>query len=178
MDAIRQFQGQYWFLSNFYPVPGSRFTVEHEFQAAKAAHANERRWVLGAQSPGEAKRRGRRVVLRPDWEEIKVEVMRGFLKGKFSQPDLREKLLATGDALLEEGNDWGDIYWGTVNGRGRNMLGKLLMEVRRRLREPAECCGCICGRCGHQGGLSDHSEACQENMGQLFDLWAEKQQHG
>lgn len=132
LRAVRQFQGQYRFLSNFYFLQNG-LTVEHEFQAAKAAHANERCWVLEAPTPGEAKRRGRQVALRPDWEEIKVEVMRTLLHGKFSQPDLREKLLATGTALLEEGNNWGDRFWGTVTGQGENMLGKLLMEVRMKL---------------------------------------------
>mgnify|MGYP001581141604 FL=1 len=133
VSIVREFWGHYRFLSNFYRLANG-LTVEHEFQAAKAVHANERRWVLEAPTPGEAKRRGRRVALRPDWEEIKVEVMRTLLRRKFSQPDLREKLLATGDALLEEGNTWGDQYWGTVGGCGANMLGTLLMEIRDKFR--------------------------------------------
>lgn len=54
---------------------------------------------------------------------------------KFLQnPDLRDALIATGDAVLEEGNSWGDIYWGKVNGRGTNMLGQILMDIREKLK--------------------------------------------
>ena len=55
---------------------------------------------------------------------------------KFTQnPDLKEKLLATGDESLEEGNTWGDTIWGTVDGVGENRLGKILMRVRDELNE-------------------------------------------
>ena len=60
-----------------------------------------------------------------------------LLYRKFAIPSLREKLLATGDAYLEEGNNWGDTIWGTVNGRGQNHLGRLLMEVRDAIRKGA-----------------------------------------
>jgi hypothetical protein len=87
-------------------------------------------------SPGDAKRLGRKVFLRPDWEQVKRQVMADIVEAKFTQKeDLREKLLATGDAYLEEGNDWGDRIWGTVNGQGANMLGIILMETRKKLRE-------------------------------------------
>ena len=56
-------------------------------------------------------------------------------KAKFTQnEDLKEKLLATGNDILEEGNTWGDRVWGTVNGVGENRLGKILMRVREELR--------------------------------------------
>jgi N-glycosidase YbiA len=61
-------------------------------------------------------------------------VMRGLLRQKFSSGELYEKLLATGDALLVEGNSWGDRYWGQVQGTGENHLGKLLMQVRKELK--------------------------------------------
>ena len=54
---------------------------------------------------------------------------------KFTQnPDLKKKLLATGDEHLEEGNTWGDTIWGTVDGVGENRLGKILMRVRDELK--------------------------------------------
>ena len=68
--------------------------------------------------------------LRPDWEEVKVQVMRELLYAKFSEEPLRGMLKATGDQHLEEGNNWGDTFWGVCRGRGENWLGKLLMEVR------------------------------------------------
>ena len=74
--------------------------------------------------------------LRADWEDIKVNVMRDVVKAKFEQNgDLKDALLATKDAYLEEGNTWGDRTWGTVNGSGANLLGQILMNVREKLKE-------------------------------------------
>lgn len=74
--------------------------------------------------------------MRRDWEDIKYDAMYNCVKAKFEQnPDLAEKLIATGDAYLEEGNTWGDRIWGTVNGIGQNHLGKILMRVRQELQE-------------------------------------------
>ncbi len=86
-------------------------------------------------NPGSSKRAGRKIKLRSDWEEIKDGVMKLALILKFSQhPKLGIKLLATEDAYLIEGNDWGDKYWGQVDGEGKNRLGELLMEVREFLK--------------------------------------------
>ena len=73
--------------------------------------------------------------LRHDWEKVKFDIMYEICKAKFSQnAELKDKLLATGDEYLEEGNTWGDRIWGTVNGKGQNNLGKILMRVREELR--------------------------------------------
>ena len=85
-------------------------------------------------SPVIAKRIGRKVNLRADWEDVKCDIMKELLKKKFENAELAEKLLATGDMELVEGNNHGDRFWGMVNGVGKNMLGKLLMEVRDDLR--------------------------------------------
>lgn len=141
--AIIGFDGAYRFLSNFHPSPivmdGMMcFTVEHAFQAMKTVDVEERIPVAAAATPGRAKTRGRQVTLRPDWEQIKDRVMLDCLRAKFAcNPKLAAQLDATGDAYLEEGNDWGDRYWGTVGGAGLNMLGLLLMHVRRE-RRPTE----------------------------------------
>lgn len=85
------------------------------------------------------KRLGRRVKLRPDWESIKDQVMYEVCKAKFSQnTDLRDKLVATGDAELVEGNTWGDKIWGICNGQGENRLGKILMKVRTELQATSQ----------------------------------------
>lgn len=77
----------------------------------------------------------RQVPLRGDWEEVKDNIMYEICKAKFTQnEDLKEKLLATGNDILEEGNTWGDRVWGTVNGVGENRFGKILMRVREELR--------------------------------------------
>jgi ribA/ribD-fused uncharacterized protein len=131
---IKRFSGPHRFLSNFYPavvgLDGDAYpTTEHAYQAAKVPRI-QRGPFLTVATAGEAKRLGRRVQLRPDWESVKVGVMLHLLRAKFADPSLRRMLTATGSALLEEGNTWGDRYWGTVHGMGENMLGKLLMQVR------------------------------------------------
>lgn len=141
MKKIDKFDGtEYGFLSNFYPSPieykGIKYpTVEHMFQALKSLNPVERMAIAAAATPGQAKRMGRRVSLRGDWEAVKVDVMRTALQLKFSDPTLKAKLIATGDAELIEGNTWNDTFWGVCRGTGRNMLGTLLMELRSNLTE-------------------------------------------
>lgn len=139
MTVISSFQGEYFFLSNFFYSPvefdGEIYpAVEHAFQAAKTFDAELRQGILQASSPAQAKHQGRTVPLRSDWEQVKFEIMFMLLKFKFSHPDLRQKLLETGDAELIEGNNWGDKVWGCVSYKGqwigKNHLGKLLMKVR------------------------------------------------
>lgn len=130
------FFNEYRFLSNFYEVPvqynGLLFrSSEAAFQAQKCPErANE---FLNL-SPDEAKRMGRKINIRSDWESVKDTVMYEIVLAKFSQNEaLKKKLIDTGDAFLAEENWWGDKYWGTVNGVGRNQLGKTLMKVRMEL---------------------------------------------
>lgn len=137
--AITSFTGDYFFLSNFSPGSGIEEhypTVEHQFQTIKAADSAEATWVRTAPTPREAKRRGHEVTMREDWEQTKDGVMEVCVRHKFEKnPKLRRRLLATGDAHLEEGNTWGDRYWGTVNGRGQNKLGKILMKIRAEFQK-------------------------------------------
>ena len=137
--VVNSFTGEYRFLSNFYPsvisIDGRPYpTVEHAYQAAKTGEPHQRNWIRDAKTPGEAKRRGRRVNIRPDWEQVKVAAMLILLRKKFNIPELREKLINTEDAKLVEGNTWGDTFWGVCNGVGDNNLGKLLMKVRGELK--------------------------------------------
>jgi ribA/ribD-fused uncharacterized protein len=135
-QVIDNFRGEYRFLSNFYSAPflwaGSRWpTSEHAYQASKTLNSNEKDTVWAAATPGQAKRLGRRVTKREDWDFVKVRIMREILEAKFVQnPDLMERLKTTGNAELVEGNTWGDTFWGVCNGVGENWLGKILMEVR------------------------------------------------
>lgn len=108
-------------------------TVEHAFQAAKTLDLESRRLVALAQTPGEAKRLGRNLILRSDWESLKIGVMRKCLRLKFENIELRQKLIDTGDEELVEGNNHGDKFWGICNSEGHNNLGKLLMELRNTL---------------------------------------------
>lgn len=143
---------QHAFLSNFYPSPirvdvgwgvVDYATGEHAFAAAKARTEAEHAKIATADSPGMAKAMGRRTRLRPDWEDIKVDVMRRVLEAKFpslESDDLTVALLATGNQVLIEGNTWGDRIWGVAYDsisevvRGENLLGVLLMERRGYLR--------------------------------------------
>jgi ribA/ribD-fused uncharacterized protein len=141
--VIDRFAGEYAFLSNFHPLPAAivehgdiRYrTVEHAFQAAKTLDLDQRRRIAAINSPAEAKRAGRKVALRPGWDQIRVWVMGELLSFKFGFPQLFDHLLATGDAELVEGNTWGDTFWGVCQGRGENVLGHLLMAIRLDLRE-------------------------------------------
>jgi N-glycosidase YbiA len=138
-STVTSFSGEYAFLSNFFSRPllfhsVDYKTAEHAFQALKTTNPDEFWPIVNAKTPGQAKRLGRRCKLRADWEQVKLTMMRDVLCVKFSDGDLGQRLLRTGDAHLEEGNSWGDRFWGTVNGTGENHLGKLLMEIRRELR--------------------------------------------
>lgn len=137
---INKFDGQFAFLSNFFPSciigeDGFAYpTVEHYFQAQKTYDMQKRYSISLADTPGKAKRMGRKVELREDWEQIKDSVMLFAIRQKFKDPDLAQKLLATKDTELIEGNHWGDTYWGVdVNKGGENHLGKILMQVRTEL---------------------------------------------
>lgn len=152
MDALTvicRFEGKYDFLSNFHhqEVPiyfdGSKipfYSVEAAFQCAKYAgpHMEDIRNIFANLTPDKAKHLGRALKLRPDWDEIKVDVMRDLLERKFSIDIYRDKLLATGDAQLIEGNTWHDTFWGMCgcdkHRCGQNQLGKLLVEIRKKLR--------------------------------------------
>lgn len=133
---IDRFNGKYVFLSNFYPSPITIDrveypTVEHAFQASKTLSRGERQMIAYAVSPGKAKRMGRKLNLRSDWEEVKVACMLELARLKFTEPNLKAKLLATGDVELIEGNTWNDTFWGVCRGEGQNQLGKILMKVRK-----------------------------------------------
>ena len=132
---------EYRFLSNFYEAPiefdGLVFgSNEAAFQAQKCL-TQEEKLQFTEFSPGKSKGVGRRVALRPDWEEVKFGLMEEIVRAKFIQhPELAKKLLETGDKILVEGNTWGDMCWGVniKTGQGQNRLGKILMKIREELR--------------------------------------------
>lgn len=142
-QAIKQFRGDFFFLSNFYecPVTYEQLTYtnnEAAFQAQKCTSDAEKIQFTKL-NPTEAKKLGRKVNLRKDWEAVKVKIMEEIVRAKFRQnTELADKLLATGDAYLEEGNTWGDRVWGTVNGSGANRLGVILMQIRAEIKSGEE----------------------------------------
>lgn len=140
---ITSFQGRYSWLSNFHMVSvlyeGIMYpSAEHAYQAAKSTNESTRLWVSSLASPSEAKKAGRTILIRPDWDDVKLDVMLEILRAKFQDYELRQRLLSTEDMLLVEGNWWGDKFWGVCNGIGCNHLGMLLMRVRSELYEPSE----------------------------------------
>lgn len=166
-DPILEFSGDYRWLSNFHDyiidLGGRMFaSSEHAFQATKTFDPVWQKDIQQARSPGSAKRLGKECPLRDDWDGIKVEMMRLVLAAKFPEGDkaLTLKLLATGDRILVEGNNWNDTFWGacwvplwrmrlgekswahvvhedksTDYLVGENHLGLLLTERRAELRE-------------------------------------------
>lgn len=141
--VITEFIGEYHFLSNFHPAPFVWDNImwknsEAAYQAAKSADRGVQLRIASLATPGEAKRVGRLIEMRPDWEEIKLGMMYDIVLEKFKQnPDLLKKLLDTGDAQLVEGNNWHDTFWGVCppeSDNGKNHLGRILMKIRKELK--------------------------------------------
>lgn len=140
------------FLSNFYPhrkggglyphpvsviYNGLEFDcVENAYQAAKSLDKSIQ-IEIQAMTPNISKKYwDEREGIRADWKEVRLGIMTDLVAQKFynSKP-LQEMLLATGDTILEEGNDWDDVYWGICNEIGENHLGRILMQIRSDLRK-------------------------------------------
>lgn len=139
MQAIISFTGEYRWLSNFWYSSVSAFgrifpTVEHAYQACKSIDPSDHQKIAWCKTPGQAKKAGKSLKKREDWDQIKLEVMEELLIQKFQHAELRQLLLDTGDAELIEGNTWGDTFWGVCDGVGENHLGKLLMKIREMIR--------------------------------------------
>lgn len=142
------FRGKYSFLSNFTFVPtGIRYngltfhTVENAYQAAKCSNVTDM-YQFTSIPPEQAKKLGRKISIRDDWDEVKLDIMKELLLQKFACPSLAEQLIATGDGYIAEDNYWHDNYWGICNCpncidkfpfENQNHLGKLLMEIRAKL---------------------------------------------
>lgn len=151
---IDKFEGRWAFLSNFYPCEiehkGIKYpSVEHYYVAMKVTEmqlidgvyytaSDFRELIASIKNPGDAKRFGRRVKLRSNWDDKKLDFMNWAVREKFKDEKLKEMLLSTGDEELIEGNWWHDSYWGICScdkcgDKGENHLGKILMDVRSEL---------------------------------------------
>ena len=131
--------------SNYYPAPVSYeglifMTAEGAFQSAKTLDTTVRSTFTSI-DPGAAKGKGRKLELRPDWEDVKFQVMLDILQSKFQNPALQKMLLDTGEnVIIEDTTGWHDNIWGDCrcdkcqNTLGKNLLGKALMSVRADLR--------------------------------------------
>ncbi len=134
---ILGFQGEYRWLSNFVPVD-IEFddviypSVEHAYVAAKCNDICDRS-PIQKMTAGQAKRYGKTMHLSPWFESSKISIMRGFLDQKFSKEPYRQLLIDTDGSYIEETNAWGDTFWGVCDGKGQNILGVLIMQIRSEI---------------------------------------------
>lgn len=151
-DEIRFYRANekpYGAFSNLFPRPidfeGRTYaTSEHAYQAGKAAKPAVRDWILSAPTPSLAAMAAHGLYVWdvvPNWADIKFDRMRAVLRAKFEQhADLKALLISTGEARLVEAgtvNNAVNRLWGEVDGKGQNMLGVMLMELRSEYAKPA-----------------------------------------
>ena len=136
-ETIDSFRGPYSWLSNFYNVlinyKGIEYkSVEAAYQAQKTRCQSCRK-IFSTLDPAQAKTLGNNVILRDDWEGVKLSIMEDLCNEKFSIPYFRSKLYQTGSAKIVEGSYWHDTYWGICKGVGENHLGKIIMKIRQNI---------------------------------------------
>lgn len=142
---IREFRGEYSWLSNFQlletPIIVDDLlfpTVEHFYQSMKYKDFNMREQISNHPSKGLKAFVREHPITTECWDQIKNEVMYSATRHKYCivNPTLRRKLTSTGDVEIEEGNNWGDTYWGVClrTDYGKNILGKIIMKVRSELQ--------------------------------------------
>ncbi len=135
---IKEFQGEYRWLSNFAPVKiildGLDYpSVEHAYMSAKN---DSEYWKMfcsdNDNTAGKVKKESKTIIVKENWDDIKLSVMEKCLKQKFNQEPYKTKLIETGDEYLQEGNNWNDKFWGVCfkTDIGENNLGKLIMRIR------------------------------------------------
>jgi ribA/ribD-fused uncharacterized protein len=148
---IDKFEGRWRFLSNFHPCKVEHQgivypSVEHYYVALKCNNEqmiNGKHYTIGdfremiSRIPNAAivKSIGRKMQVRKDWDDKKLDFMLYGIREKFKDPGLKELLLSTEDFSLVEGNDWNDKFWGVSQGKGLNHLGRILMRVRKEIIE-------------------------------------------
>lgn len=138
---IKEFKNEFRWLSNFFPcrivLKGREYkSVEHAYMSAKCDDEDWKLFCQFTEKPGEVKKSSRKIKLREDWESIKINIMKDCIDQKFNQEPLKTKLLETGEEELQEGNTWGDKFWGIdlKTGKGLNYLGKIIMCKRHELQ--------------------------------------------
>lgn len=147
-EEVKGFQGDFRWLSNFYPIEPFEYggvtykNTENFYQAMKTLNLKERAFISELE-PGKAKRfcseKNLSFVCRPEWDKIKMDVMEYALRIKFSQEKFKKLLLATRDIPIEETNNWGDVFWGRLpSGEGANHLGLMVMRLREELKQGLE----------------------------------------
>ncbi|MCD5390148.1 MAG: NADAR family protein [Candidatus Pacebacteria bacterium] len=139
---IKEFQGEYRWLSNFWPVQIKYkdrvfHNVENAYHSEKSDDSFYKDFCAFEADPRIVKERQLDMItLRSDWDDVKVEIMEKLTRIKYQNLELRQKLLDTGDQEIQEGNSWNDIYWGInlETGKGENILGKIIMKIRNEIK--------------------------------------------
>lgn len=137
---VGRFRGKYGFLSNMYDCPvtynGVTYSCSEAAYQAQRCARDEDRSKFDLLDGVSAKKLAKQVETKAGWNDIKAGVMKEILRAKFRQnKPLADKLLATGEKELVEGNKWYDTYWGVFKGKGENVLGKILMDVRDEIKK-------------------------------------------
>ena len=140
-NCIEEFKGDFRWLSNFTLVDieynGIIYpSVEHAYVSAKSNDLNFKLKCSDRNvTSGQVKRLGRKIEIIPEWDNIKLDVMRNLLEIKFNIEPFKTLLKNTGNVYIQEGNNWNDVFWGVClkTGKGKNHLGHILMDIRRNL---------------------------------------------
>ncbi len=140
---IKEFQGEYRWLSNFWPVQikykGRVFhNVENAFHSEKSDDSFFKDFCKLESNPKIVKKRQLDMItLRSDWGNVKVEIMEELTRIKYHNLELQQKLLDTGNQEIQEGNSWDDTFWGInlETGKGENRLGKIIMKIRDEIKK-------------------------------------------
>lgn len=143
-NIIKTFKKEYSWLSNFSEVEinlrGRKFkSVEHAYMSEKN---NSDEWKIACSSSsnlnaGLIKKLSKQIIIRADWDLVKFKVMNYCVRQKFKQEPFKSKLIATGKMFIQEGNYWGDKFWGVClkTNEGDNWLGKIIMNIRAELQD-------------------------------------------
>ena len=142
MNKITEFKDEYRWLSNFSPVSIELDeieypSVEHAYMSAKSDNEYWKNYCSNKNNTaGEVKRASKTIILVDNWDEIKLSIMEECLMQKFTQEPYMTNLINTKNVEIEEGNRWGDKFWGIClkTNVGENNLGKLIMKIRKELK--------------------------------------------
>ncbi|MCO6500259.1 MAG: NADAR family protein [Vicingus serpentipes] len=137
--VIAGFRGEYRWLSNFEKCDilykGIIYkSTEAAYQAQKTMDIKTR-YIFAKLDARESKTLGKQIIVRPDWDLIKVSVMEDICRIKFNLPQFKSRLVDTGKMEIVESNYWGDTFWGICDGIGENRLGKIIMKIRNEIIE-------------------------------------------
>jgi len=139
---IKEFKGEFRWLSNFSEVHvilgGVKYpSVEHAYQSAKSEVESWKKFCAETPEAGKVKNASKGIIVISTWKRMNLGIMKELLIQKYNQEPYKSKLIDTGEEKIQEGNLWGDDFWGIdlKTGTGKNILGQMIMEIRDELKE-------------------------------------------